>query len=152
MIWNSEKLRDDFLRVARVAGIDMQPEDIDIETLEMPHRPTPLPPGKIAVFVFSDTDRVLKVSKVGPNSNARYQSQHYGVNRAPSTLARSLLNDRDAVQRHRLNKENVGDWIKRHTDRVNLILGEDFYPPTLIELKDFVLRRLNPVYEGRQKS
>jgi hypothetical protein len=127
----------------------MRREHIFIEVLEMPHEPTPLPPGKVAVFVFSDTYRVLKVSMAGPNSNARYQSQHYGVNRAPSTLARSLLNDRDAVQRHRLNEDNVGDWIKRHTDRVNLILGEDSYRPTLIELKDFVLRRLNPVYEGR---
>ena len=130
----------------------MRREHIFIEVLEMPHEPTPLPPGKVAVFVFSDTYRVLKVSMAGPNSNARYQSQHYGVNRAPSTLARSLLKNRDAAQRHRLNKDNVGDWIKRHTDRVNLILGEDSYRPTLIELKDFVLRRLNPVYEGRQKS
>ena len=127
----------------------MRREHIFIEVLEMPHEPTPLPPEKVAVLVFSDMDRVLKVSMAGPNSNARYQSQHYGVNRAPSTLARSLLNDRDAVQRHRLNEDNVGDWIKRHTDRVNFILGEDFYRPTLNELKDFVLRRLNPVYEGR---
>ena len=147
MIWNPDQLREDFLRVARVAGIDMQPEDIDIETLEMPHRPTPLPAGKIAVFVFSDTDRVLKVSKVGPNSNARYQSQHYGVNRAPSTLARSLLNDDDdAVRRHRLNEENVGKWIKQNTDRVNFILDESYYGRTLDRLKDFVLDRLRPVY------
>ena len=151
MNWDPEQIRADFLRV-RTTGINMRREHIFIEVLEMPHEPTPLPPGKVAVFVFSDTDRVLKVSMAGPNSNARYQSQHYGVNRAPSTLAQSLLNDRDAVQRHRLNEDNVGDWIKRHTDRVNLILGKDFYPPTLIELKDFVLRRLNPVYEGRQKS
>ena len=151
MNWDPEQIRADFLRV-RTTGINMRREHIFIEVLEMPHEPTPLPPGKVAVFVFSDTDRVLKVSMAGPKSNARYQSQHYGVNRAPSTLAQSLLNDRDAVQRHRLNEDNVGDWIKRHTDRVNLILGKDFYPPTLIELKDFVLRRLNPVYEGRQKS
>ena len=151
MNWDPEQIRADFLRV-RTTGINMRREHIFIEVLEMLHEPTPLPPGKVAVFVFSDTDRVLKVSMAGPNSNARYQSQHYGVNRAPSTLAQSLLNDRDAVQRHRLNEDNVGDWIKRHTDRVNLILGKDFYPPTLIELKDFVLRRLNPVYEGRQKS
>ena len=146
MNWNPEQLREGFLRVARVAGTDIRPDDIDIETLEMPHRPTPLPAGKIAVFVFSDSEQVLKVSKVGPNSNARYQSQHYGVNRAPSTLARSLLNDRDAVQRHRLNKENVGDWIKRHTDRVNFLLEESYYGRTLDRLKDFVLDWLRPVY------
>lgn len=145
MIWNPEQIRDDFLRV-RSTGINMRREHIFIQVLEMPHESTPLPPGKTAVFVFSDTDRVLKVSMAGPNSNARYQSQHYGVRRAPSTLAKSLLNDRDAVRRHRLNEDNVGDWIKRHTDRVNFILGEDFYPPTLNELKDFVLHRLNPVY------
>ena len=147
MNWDPEELRDDFLR-DRSTGINMRREHIFVDVLE-PHEPTPLPPGKVAVFVFSHTDRVLKVSMAGPNSNARYQYQHYSANGAPSTLARSLLNDRDAVQRHRLNEYNVGDWIKRHTDRVNFILGEDFYGPTLSELKEFVLRRLNPVYEGK---
>ena len=149
MIWNPEQIRADFLRVT---GIDIQPDDIDIETLEMPHRPMPLPAGKVAVFVFSDTEQVLKVSKTGPNSNARYQSQHYGVWRAPSTLAGALLRDCNAVQRHNLNEENVGHWIKRNTDRVNFILDESYYGRTLDRLKEFLLDRLRPIYEGRQES
>ena len=147
MNWNPEQIRADFLRIT---GNDIQTDEIDIETLEMPHRPMPLPAGKVAVFVFSDTEQVLKVSKVGPNSNARYQSQHYGMYRAPSTLAGSLLKDPNAVQRHHLNEENVGNWIKRHTDRVNFLLDESYNGRTLDRLKDFVLDRLNPVYEGRQ--
>ncbi len=146
MIWNPEQIRVDFLRVARTAGTEIQPDDIDIETLEMPHRPMPLPAGKIAVFVFSDTDRVLTVSMTGPNSNPRYQYQHYSVKGAPSTLARSLREDSYMVQRHRLNDDNVGDWIKRRTDRVNFLLDESYYGRTLDRLKDFVLDRLRPVY------
>ena len=159
MNWNPDQIRVDFLRVARVAGTDIRPDDIDIETLEMPHRPTPLPVGKIAVFVFSDSDRVLKVSKVGPNSNARYQYQHYGVWRAPSTLAGALMRDGDAVRRHRLREENVGKWIKQNTDRVNFILDESYYHDSTQDLgsthdrlKEFLLDQLRPVYEGRQES
>ena len=147
MNWDPEQIRADFLRV-RTTGINMRREHIFIEVLEMPHEPTPLPPGKVAVFVFSDTDRVLKVSKVGPNSNARYQSQHYGVWRAPSTLPKSLLKDGDAVQRHRLNEANVGDRIKQNTDRVNFILDDSYYGRTLDRLKEFLIDRLRPVYEG----
>ena len=42
----------------------------------------------------------------------------------------------------------MGDWIKRHTDRVNLILDESYYGRTLDRLKEFLLDRLQPVYEG----
>ena len=77
MNWDPEQIRAGFLKVARTAGIDIQRDDIDIEILERPHRPPRLPVGKVAVFVFSTETSVLKVSKVGPNSNARYQSAHY---------------------------------------------------------------------------
>ena len=39
MNWDPEKLRDDFLVVAKLGGIKINPDDIDIEILEMPHKP-----------------------------------------------------------------------------------------------------------------
>jgi len=67
-----------------------------------PHAGRKLPNGRCAVYVFSLSEmygrtvqagahRVLKVGKAGSNCNARFQSQHYNVNSAPSTLAGSLI-------------------------------------------------------------
>ena len=152
MNWDPEQLKDDFLKVARTAGINLPSDDVDIETLNMTHSPPQLPEGKVAVFVFSTETSVLKVSKVGPNSGPRYTSQHYNPNSANSNLAKSLLNDASVRQRYNLRDETVGDWIKRNTDRVNFILDESYYGRTLDRLKEFLLDRLRPVYEGRQKS
>ena len=107
-MWNPEQLLEDFLAVAKFAGIELQREAIQIETLPMPHRPPrSLPTGKTAVYVFSERDRVLKVGRVGPRSQARYTSQHYNPRSAPSTLARSLLKDGEVVQRCGLHDDNV---------------------------------------------
>ena len=38
-MWNPEQLLEDFLAVAKFAGIELQREAIQIETLPMPHRP-----------------------------------------------------------------------------------------------------------------
>ena len=108
MKWNPAQLLTDFLVVAELGEIKMQPDAIRIETLMMPHRaPLSLPKGKMAVYVFSDKERVLKVGKAGPRSQSRYTSQHYNAGSAPSTLAASILKDENAVQRYGLNKRNV---------------------------------------------
>ena len=149
MKWNPAQLLTDFLAVAELAEIKMQPDAIRVETLNMPHRaPRNLPKGKMAVYVFSDKERVLKVGKAGPRSQARYTSQHYNAGSAPSTLAASILKDKDAVQRYDLNKGNVSDWIKTNTDRVNFILDADVGMWGLMLLEVFIQCRLQPVYEG----
>ena len=148
-MWNPEQLLEDFLAVAKFAGIELQREAIQIETLPMPHRPPrSLPTGKTAVYVFSERDRVLKVGRVGPRSQARYTSQHYNPRSAPSTLARSLLKDGEVVQRCGLHDDNVSAWIRENTDRVNLILDADVGVRPLKLLEAFVQCRLQPVYEG----
>ena len=84
MKWNPAQLLTDFLVVAELGQIKMQPDAIRVETLKMPHRAPPsLPKGKMAVYVFSDKERVLKVGQAGPKSQARYTSQHYKVGSAP---------------------------------------------------------------------
>ena len=148
MKWNPHELVDDFIVVAKLAGVTLGPGSICIETLSMPHKPpSNLPKGKMAVYVFSEKDRILKVGKVGQHSEARYTSQHYNSGSAPSTLAASLLNDEDSVRKYRLVKGNVSCWIKGNTDRVNLIVDADFGTHTLTLLEAFVQCRLQPLFE-----
>lgn len=149
MNWDPEKLRDDFLIVAKLGGIGIQPSDIGIETLTMPHKPPRnLPKGKMAVYVFSNKECVLKVGKAGSRSQARYTSQHYNPGSAPSTLAASILKDENSVQRYGLNEKNISNWIKESTDRVNFLLDADMGKWVLNLLEAFVQCRLQPHYEG----
>ena len=149
MIWHPEQLVEDFLEVARLACVHVNRGSIRIEVQRQPHAsPSRLPPGKMAVYVFSDVRRTLKVGKVGPKSAARYVSQHYSPTSAKSTLAASLLKDREAVVEHHLTHANVGDWIKKNTDRVNLLVDASCGMPALTLLEAFVQCRLRPVYEG----
>jgi len=73
MTWNPDLLLEDFRRVAGMAGVSLAPDAIAIERRSAPHvPPKSLPLGKMAVYVFSFGQHVLKVGKVGPNSAARY--------------------------------------------------------------------------------
>ena len=144
-----KQLREDFLIVAELAETNLQRGDIRIETLQKPHKPpSKLPKGMMAVYVFSETNRVLKVGKVGWRSQARYTSQHYNPRSALSTLAASLLGDKDVVHQNGLTDENVSAWIKENTYRVNFILDAKLGMRTLTLLEAFVQCRLQPVFEG----
>jgi hypothetical protein len=47
MNWDPEQLRDDFLVVAELGGIEIEPSDVGIETLRMLHKPpSNLPKGR----------------------------------------------------------------------------------------------------------
>ena len=149
MEWDSLQLLDDFLIVAELAGVKIQHGTVGVETLSMPHKPpSNLPKGKMAVYVFSDKDRVLKVGKAGRRSQARYTYQHYNPNSASSSLAKSLLMDEDATIRYNINEKNVNAWLKKNTDRVNYILDANLGIRTLTLLEAFIQCRLEPVYEG----
>ena len=107
-----------------------------------------LPFGKMAVYVFAYGDLTLKVGKAGPNSDARYRSQHYDATRAASTLAGSLLKGADEIGIADLNQENVGAWIRANTTRTNFLLARDYGAPILTLLESFLQCRLKPVFEG----
>ena len=149
MKWNPEKILTDFLIVAELAAIEIQPGAIYIEILTMPHRPpSSLPKGKMAVYVFSDKECVLKVGKIGQKSKARYTSQHYNPHSSNSNLAKSILKDEDAVKKYGVDDGNVSDWIKKNTDRVNFLLDANVGMRALTLLEVFIQCRLLPVYEG----
>lgn len=154
MNWDPEKLRDDFLVVAKLGGIEIHRDAICID--EIPRNKheqlKELPKGKTAVYVFSYKKRVLKVGRVGPRSQARYMSQHYNPCSSRSNLAKSLLKNENAARDHCLTRENVGEWIREKTDRVNFILDVDVDKRTSKLLEAFAQCRLKPVFEGPNQS
>jgi hypothetical protein len=154
MISDVGALLADFCRVAAIAGFAVTDRDIVHETLPAPHKSSRLPAGKQAAYVFSvpgPSPLVLKVGKVGPNSNERYQFQHYNPGSAGSNLAKSLLHAPEHWQRLAivaLDESSVGDWIKQHTDRENFLIPEEGGRFLLSLLEVFLQCRLRPMFEG----
>jgi hypothetical protein len=132
------------------------------ESLGMPHRPTPLAPGWQGIYGFRWQSKWLKIGKAGPNTQARWLSQHYGLGRALSTLASSLVKYCLAPQEHpelpglralirRVDPNELGEWIKRNTERVNVLIGAEAGSEGLAHLEAIAHRRLAPVFEGPWK-
>ncbi|RUX32606.1 hypothetical protein EOA13_00415 [Mesorhizobium sp. M7A.F.Ca.US.011.01.1.1] len=148
-ILTADQLADDFIAVARLAGVELSAGAVNIEKLPAPHvPPTRLPPGRMAVYVFALGPEVLKVGKVGAKSQARYTSQHYNAGSALSTLAASILAERE---RHGLTEADMpraGQWIRHNVDRVNFLIDEEIGMRLLNLLEAFLQCRLNPRYEG----
>ena len=146
---DTAQLLTDFLKVSALAGKSLNDEDIVVQHTKSPHvPPTKLPPGKMAVYVFSHNQTVLKVGKAGPKSNARFCSQHYRAGSAPSTLAASLLKDAHSAAAHSLTIENAGIWIRQNTDRINFLLRVECGIAVLSLLESFLQCRLKPKFEG----
>ncbi len=138
----------DFAAVAALAGIPIAVSEIEIVELPAPHRrPSSLPKGKLAVYVFVYGDSCLKVGKAGQRSTARYCSHHYGMN-APSTLAKSLLKNQNRISVSNMNDAIVGEWICQNTRRINFLLPASYGIFLLSLLEAFVQCHLKPVFEG----
>lgn len=134
--------------MAKLAGVDISSIDLSVEELHAPHRPTGLPVGSMAVYVFSHKGKTLKVGKAGPNSDARFRSQHYNPKSARSTLAASILKDAAPIGNPKIDTESVGDWIRENTDRVNFIISSHLGIELLTLMESYVQCLLKPVYEG----
>lgn len=161
MIESPETLLADFRNAATAAGVPCTDDAVVHRRAAAPHAATPLPTGQCAVYVFSlsasqgsrcpaGPHRVLKVGKVGPNSNPRFQSQHYNPRSAQSTLAGSLVKARilwPYLGITGLTEATVGDWIKTHTDRDHFFLDAGRLD-LLAELERYVRARLGPAFEG----
>ena len=138
------------------------PEQIKTEIQEAPHRAPQLPNGWQGVYTFRYSGVWLKVGKAGPNSNARWQSHHYNPGAAPSNLAWSLLRYAQLAKvedprlppslkarLQRVGPNEIGDWIKQHTERCNLLLDARVDQPVLAHLEKLAIDALRPVFEGR---
>ncbi len=145
----TQQLIRDFRQVAALAGVDLDESAVEVEVLKAPHRPPGrLPTGKMAVYLFSYGTSVLKIGKAGPNSGARYTSQHYNAASAASTLAGSLLKGGNEIGVTSLTVESAGEWIKTNTDRINFLMKVECGVPTLTLLESFLQCRLKPRFEG----
>jgi hypothetical protein len=156
MVNQPDELIRDFL-----AAIAPRQVRVEHDSWPAPHKARKLPSGQCAVYVFSlsarygagvqaGADRALKVGKAGPNCNARFQSQHYSVRGAPSTLADKLVQTSvlwPYLGIKALNESDARGWIERNTDRHNFYLtatDEDL----LGVLEIFLRGRLGPTFEG----
>ena len=151
-----ENIITDFIKVCKLANVNnIEREDICIEILKNgeSHNQKKLPNGQMAVYIFKkpDCDICYKVGKVGANSNARYQVQHYSPNSSNSNLANSILNDPELNDNEEIQL-NVGKWIKQNTTRINLLLKAEKGILALNLLEAFVQNRLNPIYEGHKSQ
>jgi len=144
-----ESARTAFVTVAKLAGEPISPDEIAIEYLSAPHRPpSHLPTGKMAVYGFWGDGVWLKIGKVGPNSNARYTSQHYNAGSTRSTLAGSLASDPHMLKVAGFDPRAPGNWIKATTHRVNILLPSQRPIELLSLLEAFLHLRLRARYEG----
>lgn len=149
MTWAPKDVLADFATVARLAGVSLTPGDIRVEELPAPHSPpTRLPAGQMAVYVFSLSGDMLKVGKAGPNSHARYSSQHYNPGSAQSTLAASMIADAERLGLGEADRAAIGNWIRSNVDRVNILIPISHGIPVLTLLESFLQCRLRPRYEG----
>lgn len=138
----------DFVAVAGLAGVAIRTEDLRVEFLEAPHRPpSSLPRGKMAIYGFWGAGTWLKIGMAGPKSQARYVSQHYNPDGAPSTLAKSLTQDELMSGMLGFDRRVPGEWIKAQTNRVNILLPSDQGQRLLALLEAFLHVRLRPRYE-----
>jgi hypothetical protein len=149
----------DFGRAAASLSLPGWPTHYEREVLRAPHRPQALRPGHGAVYIFALADdttseagpgRVLKVGRVGPNSNARFQFQHYSPNSARSSLAKSLIGYPVLwpwLGVDHIDPSNVRTWMLANLDRINI------YVPAasaalIPQLEMYIRARVGSVYEG----
>ncbi len=139
----------DFCVVSELARDKLSLSDATVEYLSAPHRPRPLPAGKMAVYGFCLNGSWLKIGEVGPNSGPRYVSQHY-TGSARSTLAGSIRKDQSPSMKQAadLDKASLAAWIKCETSRVNILLLESRGRQLRLLLEAFLHTRLRPRYEG----
>ncbi|KAB2792869.1 hypothetical protein F9K96_07005 [Brucella anthropi] len=109
-----------------------------------------LPKMKKAVYSFHlrDKAKVLKVGQAGGASPARYSYQHYRVDPQSSTLANSLVASSQASG-EALNAENVGQWIRDNTVRVDFLIPSDASFELMNYLERFLFVEWSPVFEGK---
>jgi hypothetical protein len=142
-----DEIQEIIKEVTEILGKPIDKEKYRIVDRGIPHKPQSLPNGMMGVYVFWYNGEFLKIGKAGPNSNARFLSQHYNPKSAKSTLSASILTDKN-MQDKCITEQNVGDWIKKNCYRIDILLDVSLGIFTL-ELIEAVLHyKYEPIYEG----
>lgn len=151
-----------FLEWGQKRSPQLSATDIEVALLGVPHTPVPLRKGWQGVYAFVLGTVWLKVGKVGPNSNARWVSQHYSPTRSLSNLPWSLMRYTHLssfnhprlpanlrTELRAVPPNAFGDWIKKHAARVNFTIRADLGSVALDRLERIAHDVLKPVFEGR---
>jgi hypothetical protein len=141
------KLKNDLINSLKYTNVIINDNQIDIINCGCPHQTSTLPKNKMAVYAFFYKNECLKIGKVGPNSNARYNSQHYNPESSRSNLAKSILSDK-YFSINNIKNDEIGDWIKENTQRINIILDKNIGILTLGFIESFAILYYKPRYEG----
>ncbi|MDL2232516.1 hypothetical protein LJC63_02910 [Ruminococcaceae bacterium OttesenSCG-928-L11] len=132
--------------VTTALGKPLDDSSYEIIDRGVPHKPAGLPFGKMGVYTFWYNGRFLKIGKAGPNSDARFRSQHYGFN-AASTLAGSIMSDSEMLALG-ITEGDAGDWIKKNCRRIDILIDASVGIFAL-ELVEGILHYVyEPKYEG----
>lgn len=127
------------------------------ETVSPPHKMDALN-GRQAVYVFTliaqatcpaGANRSLKVGRVSPGANQRFQYQHYLPNSAGSNLARSIVSY--PILWRLIGYPGVGPnpdvaaWIRANTDRDHFFVDSQ---PLAALLEVYIRGHIGSIYEG----
>ena len=124
------------------------------------HNPTTLKKGQEqGVYVFLKNDNIcFKVGKAGTNSQARWNSHHYRLNKTKSSLSGSIIKNIENFKSFfdssihyeidTLNNTNMKNWIKDNISRIEFKISnkESIYALDLLE--KYIAFKLKPIYEG----
>ncbi|WP_243175932.1 hypothetical protein [Clostridium sporogenes] len=133
--------------VSSVLGKPIDKRKYKIVDRGMPHKPKSLPKQKMSVYTFWYNGKFIKIGKAGPNSNARFESQHYNPQSSKSNLAASILSD-ERMKDKDITENNIGDWIKNNCRRVDILLDSDLGIFSLELIEAALHYKYEPVYEG----
>ncbi|WP_339836761.1 hypothetical protein [Paenibacillus sp. FSL R7-0272] len=146
-----DDLKEQLLQIIKSTGTKIEESQIVILDRGLPHKSSTLPVGRMAVYSFIYQDRFLKIGKAGPNSNARFNSQHYDPKNSQSNLAKSLLNDPMLVGLN-LDAMTIKEWIKKNTRRIDFLVDATLGIFVLNLIEAFLHLKYRPKYEGYEKQ
>ena len=109
-------------------------------------RPDPLRVGQRAVYLFYTPHAVLKVGQT--NYPQRFTSQHYGVKRSGSTLAKDLDLNREEFG---IETDDIQQWMYDHLGRSDFVFPAGFPDDVVRMFECFLHYRLGPRFEGRRQ-
>ena len=145
MKFNISSLEMELIEIIKLIGTKMKPNQIEIVDWGCPHKPTALPKGKMAVYMFFFNNQCLKIGKAGPNSGPRYNSQHYNPNNSKSNLANSILTSEFPLKS---TSSEIGEWIKNNTHRINILMDDKLGIFLLNFVEAYFQLRFKPKFEG----
>lgn len=133
--------------VSGILGKSINKEKYKVVDRGIPHKPQSLPIGMMGVYTFWYNDSALKIGKAGPKSNSRFFSQHYNPKSAQSTLAASILVDKN-MENIGITGDNVGVWIRNNCRRVDILLDVSLGIFALELVEAALHYKYEPRYEG----